>query len=261
MAGEQSQIEFVLNDTVGGREMTPATVDLPTIRGFFQDVERLVKGDVPGASLADSTVQLKTGSLVLSVVASAPLVASTLADLARLADTGDLDSIDRNRAVVVEGWQRLAKRQPSRSYSVRAPGQAAFHPWVVNSASRYEHGGEEAWVMVKKYLTGKLVNLGGKSDPNIHLVPAGDGRMLKISASEEQLSAEKENLLYKEVTLLVEARQHLRKGQLENIRLIEFLHPSRVVDEAALERLWAKGRVAWRGVPSATAWVEELRGH
>lgn len=31
--------------------------------------------------------------------------------------------------------------------------------------------------------------------------------------------------------------------------------------EAALQTLWKKGAVAWKNVPSATVWVEELRGN
>lgn len=31
--------------------------------------------------------------------------------------------------------------------------------------------------------------------------------------------------------------------------------------EDALQTLWKKGAVAWKNVPSATAWVEELQGN
>lgn len=37
--------------------------------------------------------------------------------------------------------------------------------------------------------------------------------------------------------------------------------PLHQVDEKALEFLWAKGRIAWKDVKSATSWVEELRGN
>ena len=41
----------------------------------------------------------------------------------------------------------------------------------------------------------------------------------------------------------------------------QFLTHSNEVDERALENLWKKGREAWRDVPSATGWVESLRGN
>jgi hypothetical protein len=36
---------------------------------------------------------------------------------------------------------------------------------------------------------------------------------------------------------------------------------AREVDVATLERLWIRGRKAWANVPSATAWVEAMRGN
>ena len=51
MSVELSELEFSLDDVVGGRPLTPATVDLPTLRGFLEEVEKLIKGDMTGASL------------------------------------------------------------------------------------------------------------------------------------------------------------------------------------------------------------------
>lgn len=33
------------------------------------------------------------------------------------------------------------------------------------------------------------------------------------------------------------------------------------IDEAALAKLWQNGREAWKDVPDAAAWVEDLRGN
>ena len=46
MPGELTELEFSLNDVVDNRPSTPETVDLPTLRGFFEEVETLIKGDV-----------------------------------------------------------------------------------------------------------------------------------------------------------------------------------------------------------------------
>jgi hypothetical protein len=52
MANELTELEFSLDDVVGGQPLTPETVNLPTLWGFLKDVETLIKGDVPSASLA-----------------------------------------------------------------------------------------------------------------------------------------------------------------------------------------------------------------
>ncbi|MBS0661258.1 MAG: hypothetical protein JSR82_23830 [Verrucomicrobia bacterium] len=251
-------LEFSLEDVIGGIPLTPETVDLPTLRSFLEEVETLVKGDVPGAQLAGSRVRVEEGSLRVKVLVSVFLATNATADLAKLEATGDLDLIHPRRAQVLERWQARARRSEQRSYSVRAEGLPV--PLRIHASSQFEHRGEAGWVEVEKYLVGKVVDLGGKQDPNVHLVLTESSESLRISASEQQLAAEEENQLYKLRTLRVRAEQNLRTKALRNLRLLQFLPQSDEPDEAALAALWRKGREAWKDVPSATAWVEELRG-
>lgn len=260
MPQQFASIEFSLDDTIGGQPLTPENVDLPTLRGFLEEVEKLVKGDVPGASLAESRVRIETGSVRLVVLAGQMLVSNLNADMVRLETSGDLDLIQPKRAEVIELWQRRAQRQPTRSYKVLDASSGGAKPLIVKNVSHYQHAGENAWVLVEKYLAGKVVDLGGKQDPNVHLVLTDTGKSIRVSATEQQLAAEQENQLYKEVTLRVQAEQHLKTRDLRNVRLLEFLHRTDEVDESALSRLWSRGSEAWRGIPSATAWVESMRG-
>jgi hypothetical protein len=258
MPNELKELDFSLDDVIGGQPLTLENVDYPTFRGFLDEVEILIKGNVPGASLADSRLRIETGSVKV-VAFVAPLLAADLqTDMAKLEETGDLDALQPKRAGIIETWQTRAHRLPSRKYVISGgPGIPAIS--VLNS-SQFQHCSENAWVNVEKYLTGKVVNAGGKQDPNVHLVLAG-GESLRVGATEQQLGAEKENQLYKEVTLRVQARQHLRTKELRDIRLIQFLPHTAEVDEQALATLWEKGRNAWRNVQSATGWVETLRGN
>ncbi len=181
------------------------------------------------------------------------------ADMARLNETQDLDRIQRKRAQIIEQWQGRVRRSPSRSYVVGIGlGMSPVH--VVN-VSQFQHGSENAWVDTEKYITGKIIDAGGKQEPNIHLEITGSGESVRVDATEQQLGGEKENLLYKTVFLRVQAEQHLRTKEMRNIRLLQFLPQSSEADEQALATLWQKGREAWRDVKSATVWVDALRGN
>ena len=90
---------------------------------------------------------------------------------------------------------------------------------------------------------------------------AESGKSVKVSATEQQLAAEKGNQLYKLVTLHVSGEQHLQTKELRNLQLIQFIPLTTEVDEQALASLWAKGRTAWKDVTSAAGWVESLRGN
>jgi len=258
MPSDLTALEFRLDDVIGGKSLTPETVDLPTLRGFLEEIEKLIKGDVPGASLADSRVEIKEGSLKVAALVGHLLAADVTAELTRLENTGDLDSIQPKRAEVIEQWMNRARRTPARTYCIAALG---IQPLKINNTSQFQHGSENAWVAVEKYLTGKVVDLGGKQKPNVHLVLAESGKSVSVDATEQQLANEKENQLYKFVTLRVQAEEHLKTKELRDLRLVEFLPQSPEVDEAALTKLWEKGRTAWKEVRSAAGWVEVMRGN
>ena len=118
MPSELTELEFALDDMIGGRPLTLETVDLPTLRGFLEEVETLIKGDVPGASLADSRVSLESGSIKAVTLIAHLLAADVRADMAKLDKTGDLDAIQPKRAQIIERWQSRTRRLPSRVYSV-----------------------------------------------------------------------------------------------------------------------------------------------
>ena len=259
MPGELTELDFKLDDEIGGRRLTPATADIPTLLGYFEEVAKLIKGDVPGASLSDSRVRLEEGSVKLVALVAHLLAADVRSDLAKLHESGDLDVIQPRRAEVIEQWQSRTRRFPSRVYSIQT--SSTDRALRIASTSQFQHGSENAWVSVEKYLTGKVVNAGGKQDPNVHLVLSDSGDSVRISATEQQLSAEKENQLYKEVTLRVQAEQHIRTKTLRNIRLLQFLPQASEADERTLANLWQKGSEAWRDVASASGWVESLRGN
>jgi hypothetical protein len=252
-------LEFSLEDRVGDKPLTPETVDLPTLRSFLDEIETLIKGDVPGATLTDSRVRIEEGSLKVVALVSILLAADVKADMAKLDKTGDLDAIQPKRAQIIERWQTRARRSPTRAYVISdAKHQREVR---IGNTSAFQHGSENAWVAVEKYLTGKVVDAGGKQNPNVHLVLADSGDDVVVQATEQQLGEEKDNQLYKEVTLRVEAEQHLHTKNLRNVRLLQFLPRSAEVDEEALASLWKKGRKAWEDVKSGSGWVEGLRGN
>jgi hypothetical protein len=259
MPGELTPLEFHLDDRIGDQPLTPRNVDLPTLRGFLEEVERFIKGDVPGASLSDSQVRLEEGSVKIVALVAHLLAADVQNDLSQLEQTGDLDVIQPRRAEVVETWQSRARRIPTRIYSV--PIGNNRHTLRISNNSHFQHGSENAWVSVEKYLSGKVVNAGGKQDPNVHLVLADSGETIRVGATEQQLGAEKDNQLYKDVTLRVRAEQHIRTKALRDVRLIQFIVQASEADERALANLWQKGREAWRDVQSAAGWVESMRGN
>lgn len=256
MPAELTELDFAVEDELDGKQLTPDNVSLPILRGFLDEVEAFVKGDSLGLTLAESKVKIQEGSLKVRMFVGAALALSIQSDLEKLTQTGDLDVIEGRRAQIIEKWQSRAKKSAKRNYSIGGETVAV----QINGRSHYEHGNEKAWVNVEKYFTGKIFNAGGKQEPNVH-VQLDNGEILRIDATEQQLSAKKDNVLFKTLTLRVRAEQHLRTHSLRKLQLIEFVPLATEVDEEALATLWKKGADAWKDVPSATEWVEKLRGN
>lgn len=250
--------EFILEDRIGDRPLTAENTSVPLLREFLGEVEALLKGDDPQASLAESEVRVGSGSLKIEVSVAAELAASLSHDLQKLDETGDLNAIEAKRGEIIEKWQNRARKNPNRRYAL-AP-RPGF--WTeIKAGSAFARKGERAWVEVEKFLTGKTYDWGGKIKTNIHLELAGTGQTVTIAATEEQILREEKNYVYRMATIRVAAEQNLKTGVLRKLRLLELLQPPSQVDPNELEELWKKGEQAWKDVESATAWVEELRGN
>jgi len=251
-----TELDFAVEDDLGGKPLTPENVNFPILRNFLEDVETFLKGDVPGITLNESRVQLDHGSLRIRAFIASALAFSVLGDLEKLQLSGDLDSIQPRRAKIIERWQSNSGKFSRRNYRIGS-GQINLQ---ISERTKFAHKNEKLWVDIEKYFTGKVYEAGGKQKPNLH-IDLGNGLTVCVDATEKQLAEVEGNLLFKSVTLRIRAQQHLATKELRHLHLIDFLPYSKEVDEEALTNLWKKGAEAWKNVSSATDWVETLRGN
>jgi hypothetical protein len=241
-----------------GRPITPENVDLLTLHQFMGEVIELIQGEAKRAEMGQPSVAIEDGSVRLISVVASLVAASFHADMKALASSADLDAISPKRAQVIEMWQsRTTKSDSKRRYSIAPDASRPDGVMVqITRESTFRHHQLDNWVRSEKYISGRVVDLGGKTKPNIHLVlPSGDS--IKIDASESQL--EGADYLYRAITLNVIAMEHIRTGELRDLRLIDVVRPLKEIDEDKLKSLWRKGRKAWADITSPTEWVEQLR--
>lgn len=251
-------LAFFLHDEVEGQPLTPKNVDLLTLHQFMGEVIDLLQGEIKRAELGHPTVAIEDGSVKLLSLVPTLVAAAFQADMETLVATADLDSISPKRAQVIETWQaRTTKAESKRRYSiVPDAGKPDGLKVGIDRDNPFRHRQLDNWVRAEKYITGRVVDMGGKTKPNVHLV-LRSGESLKVEASESQL--EGADYLYKSITLNVHAMEHIRSGQLRDLRLIDVVRPLKEIDEDKLKTLWRKGRNAWAEITSPTEWVERLR--
>jgi len=248
-------LRFAVRDRINGVDVGPKYVPLSLLGEFQKDVSDFLQGSSRDVNPAEVLVSIDEGSLVL--VATGLLAASTLwSDVAQLANFDSLGTIDPKRAAVFDRWQAQARNNPNRVYRLE---DAAGHPLtIVNAQSDFKQSAD-TWVTVEKYLHGKIVDWGGKTKANVHLV-LENGKSLTVATTQQLLAQESENRLYRPALLHVTAEENLRTGELRNLSLRSFEahHPS--YDEDEFQQMVRKGTAAWADIPDATQWVESLRG-
>lgn len=253
---EAQRITIALIDRTAGFEATPERVRLGDLADFSSDVAIFLRGEDKGVDPKTLEIAVRSGSLAIETV---PLLSAPglFRDLRALLGGETLDSLDAKRREVMERWQKLARQSREVAYRISAP--FLERSIEINAESDYHADDADQWVQVERYIRGEIQDLGGATKANAH-VKLPDGRTLKVTTERDVLRDDTVNRLYKSAMLRIKADYNVLTRDLRNARLVEFLEYAVDVDEEALTRLTRRGAVAWRDVPTATDWVDELRG-
>lgn len=236
--------------------MSPASIPLGELSRFADDVRAFLQGDGKELDAQSLEVAVVEGSFALQTapISYAPKLFSDLEALQR----GDLlDHVDPKRKAVIEKWQKIARTAAGLVYKISAP--FLLQPVVVSVSSDYHADDSDHWVIVERYVSGEIQDLGGATRPNAH-VKLPDGKTLKVLTDKDFLRDDKQNRLYKSAMLRIKAEYNLQTRELRNARLIEFVEYADEVKEDDLQRMKTRGAAAWKDVESASDWVEDLRG-
>lgn len=253
---EALRVTIALIDRSAGYEATPGRTKLSVLASFASEVETFLRGDSKEIDTSQLDVAVREGSLAFET-APIPTGVSLFGDLATLAAGELLDGIDRKRREVVARWQKLA--QSGRDIAVRISTRGLGEAILISRESDYRANDADQWVQVERYIRGEIEDLGGSTRPNAH-IRLPNGALLKVSTDRELLREETVNRLYKTAMLRVRAKYNVLTRELCEARLMEFVEYAPSVDEQELDRLARRGALAWKDVPDAAAWVDELRG-
>lgn len=253
---EAQRITVSLHDESAGYDISPGRVPVAVLRTFMNDAHEFLRGDGSIPEAAGLDVAVIGGSLGLL---TAPVTdAGLLADLRHLSSSESIDSLSPRRRLVVERWQKAAKSARHTLYKISAP--MLSRPVVISAASDFRADDADQWVRVERYVRGEIEDLGGSTRSNAH-IRLPNGKLLKVDTDRALLRDEKINRLYKPTMVRITADYNVVTRDYRGARLIEFIEHDTRIDERELERLFQRGAKAWRDVPDAAQWVENLRGN
>ncbi|HEU6449658.1 MAG TPA: hypothetical protein VFV23_14595 [Verrucomicrobiae bacterium] len=253
------QVVFTLRAKVNGKEITPATIGFSLFNQFNTEVEEFLIGSQRRLPLDEVHAEIEDGSYKLRLLLPVLLAATVEPDLHKLQKENSLGDVDPKRAAVVERWQKRARQNPDYLVGVESL-ERAFPPIKISNDTDYHTPDEDDWVAVEKYVVGTVVDMGGTTAANVHLLNEDTGKRLVATSSEDFLRDQRENYLYRKVQIHVAAQENVKTGELRDVRLISFIGKGPSYDEAELEAAIAKGTKAWAKVPDSVAWLKEIRG-
>jgi hypothetical protein len=254
-----NQVSFTLRTKVDQKEVTAATIGLPLFNQFNSEVEAFLAGSQRRAALDGVHLEIDDGSYKLLLALPALLAATLAPDLNKLHREDSLAEIDSKRAEVVKQWQKRARNDPDFFVAIDSP-ERTFQRVEISKGSDYRTPDEDDWVAVEKYLVGTVVDMGGTTAANVHLVNEDTRKRFVAASTEEFLREQKDNYLYRKAQAHVSAVENVKTGELDDVRLISFVGKGPSYDEAELEAAIDKGTKAWANVPDSATWLKEVRG-
>ncbi|MDI9334084.1 MAG: hypothetical protein QM533_06875 [Cytophagales bacterium] len=255
-----SQLRFSVNDNINGKDVGPSHVPIKLLDQFTSEVRAFIKGDGNEIDLDDLIISIEKGSLRYDIMGTALLAATTLwADIGQLSASNSLANIQPKRADIMAKWQARALISSHRKYAIFDQDNNYFVR--VSSDSHYVNDDAKQWFEVEKYLIGDVIEAGGKSNVNIHLITPQSKNPLTIQIDKALLSKREDNFLFKRSKVRVVGEENLYTGALRNLRLIDFKPYAPKFSPDKFAEMVKRGTKAWADVTNPSQWLEEQRGY
>lgn len=243
------------------QSLRPQDLDIDELIKALEYSRDLIAPD--GKSRPNILVEVEEGSVLLKLTTAAMLVISTQALLTEVQKTFNKSILAPKQAAALSYFDTLAQKE---GFDISFGTTTEEPALKINRETVWADAPEEAWVETEHYITGKITNMGGKKQPNIHLETndATFGALI-VQASEAQLAKDDKNRLYKQHTLRIRIRQNVGSGAFDpkSATLLEFVdYASKEESESEyLDRLISEATPHWESMGDPDAWLKSVRGY
>lgn len=239
----------------------PSVVDIDEMVSVLQHAKDLLfpePKDRPRVS-----VKIEEGSVKIILLTAAAAVIQTQALLAEVNRTKNLDILSPRQVTAILQFQKFSR---DNHFNISFGERDRLDEGLTITPATEWKQAKPVWVGAELYISGKITNLGGKTNPNIHLETADfDLGTLIISAPEHKLAQDDRNRLYKNQQVHIRIKQNLDTGVFDpkSAELISFIDMDEQEEsvEDYLNRLVKEASPNWEKVKDKEAWLREIRGY
>lgn len=242
-----------------GEQLKPDLLDVDEIVSLFSYARDFLFPD-KGKHRPRISVSLKEGSAVLSLRVDSGTALQAHAILSELNANHNLDVLRPKQAEALEGIQKFVSEQ---DFVLHFGIAGKLHEGLRIDRKTEWTSPEEIWVDEELYISGEIVDIGGKTTPNVH-IDTKDYGLLKVAAEKIILSEDDKNRLYKPQHIRIRVKRNLqtgayKKGSAELIEFIDFDEGES--PDAYLDRLIAASKPYMDKIKDTEQWLTKIRGY
>lgn len=251
-------IDLKIEGSREGKSLSPELLDVDEIihllshaRDFLFPEKSKNRGRV--------SVSLKEGSAVFSLGVDAATAIQSQALLSNLNTNHNLSILKPKQIEAIEFFQKFVKEHDFVAHWGLAGKQMEGlrmdrrTEWVTP---------DEIWADEELYITGEIVDIGGKKNPNVHIDTEEFGT-LTVTANRVMLGEDDKNRLYKEQQLRIRIKRNLQTGAFQkgSAELIEFIDFKEESPDEYLDRLIAESKAFMDQIEDPDQWLKSIRGY
>lgn len=246
--------EIVIEGLIDGEKISPTTIDISLFKDYITDISDLVKKSKEKGQPEEKVFfEIIDGSLKVKIIATVLFISSFSNDVNALNTTGTFNDVNPKRVEVFGKWQRNAKTNETLSFHFLHNGKSLLK---IDKNSNFKIDLSK-YVEVEKVLYGFITDLGGKSNPNIHLdTEIGN---ITIYCTRKDLT-DQDNRLYHSAAIRVKIKQHISTFEFDGkYQFIEFLPCAGPLKGKDLDNFINQHSKYWENIPDSAEWQRKLR--
>ena len=246
--------EIIIDGIVDGEKISPHTIDIALFKDYITDVSDIVKKTIDKRQTDEKVFfQIEEGSLKIVVLVGTLFITSFINDASNLKASCSYNNINPIYARVFEKWQKNAKSNETLNFNFLYNGQSILK---IDKHSDFKLE-LDFYIDVEKILYGIIIDLGGKTNPNIHLDT--ENGSITIYCSKEDITNQ-DNRLYKPAAIKVKVKQHISTFEYQGrYEFLEFYPYSGKLDGESLDNFINQHSKYWETIPDSAEWTRKLR--
>jgi hypothetical protein len=253
-------IDLKINGVRDGKQLSPDLLDVDEVVSLLSYARDFLFPE-KSKSRGRVSVALKEGSAVISLQVDSATAVKSQALLSQLNTDHNLDLLTSKQMDAIEGLQKYVKEQNFVLYFGDA--QKMSQGLRIDRETEWKSP-EDIWIDEELYVQGEIVDVGGKTKSNIHIVTE-DFDTLTVATDKATLSEDNKNRLYKDQQLRIRVKRNLhtgeyKKGSAELIEFIDFEDEGES-PEAYLDRLIAEAKPFMDKIEDPDKWLKNIRGY